>query len=234
LEKILSLFIDSVPTIDSSVFSEAERIFRDSAQPVLLKIATKAAEDVREQLGGGAGLSISYELTNRAALDYALIQEAMSLRTDKKAVNKVVQEWESSEQKDDPSALREKLLVLEDENGKALFSMERAVRIAQSDAVQIYAGAKANALQANGYRKAVALPQAHAFCRCYVQPVTMNDGTKVIVWYTARDERVCTQEIEFPWGFVQGCRDLHRTIVSEGYAGQKWQGNTWSPKEKQQ
>jgi hypothetical protein len=36
------------------------------------------------------------------------------------------------------------------------------------------------------------------------------------------DEEVCTEDIETPWGYVAGCKDLDDTVISDGpYGGKK-------------
>jgi len=63
---------------------------------------------------------------------------------------------------------------------------------------------------------------AHPRCRCYTRPTLLPNGEWVVVWSTARDDTVCRQPIQTPWGRVNGCRELHGMIVSEGnYAGRK-------------
>jgi len=64
-------------------------------------------------------------------------------------------------------------------------------------------------------------PPAHVECRCFTSPQRYRGGW-VIIWETDRDEIVCRQPIDAPWGTVNGCRELQNTIISEGeYLGQK-------------
>jgi len=58
-------------------------------------------------------------------------------------------------------------------------------------------------------------------CRCWLQPHKMPDGTWVMVWYTARDDLVCTQPLDTPWGTKKGCREMHKMIVSKDQYGGK-------------
>jgi hypothetical protein len=45
----------------------------------------------------------------------------------------------------------------------------------------------------------------------------------VVVWQTDKDDSVCTQQIDTPWGTVDGCQDLDGVVVSEGdYLGQQY------------
>ncbi len=229
LANILATLLDNVSDImgqDASLWDKINKAFETTVRPVWLRIAKQAAEDVGNQLGKSE-MTISLEMTERRAMDYAVIYDALSLRTDRKAVNDAVTDWRSKNEENGLQGLRERLQNLKDENGVPLYSDERAERIAKSDATSVYAGAKIYALEANGYGKVVYQPRAHIGCRCYVQPARMPDGTKVVAWFTAKDEKVCTQELETPWGIVKGCRELHRTVISEGYAGQKIETNAW-------
>ena len=219
--------IDDVESNSSYIWESVAGLFKRTVEPVLLNIATKAVDDIVEQLGASE-LTISYDLTNQNAQNYALLWQALSVKTDRKAVTEAILQWRASGE--NLEYLSKILLELKDATGMPLFSMERAERIARSEAPSIYSGAKAYALEANGYPKVSYLPKAHVGCRCYIQPGKMQDGTKVVIWYTAKDELVCKQELETPWGVVKGCRELHRTIISENMAGQKWSGNIWSPK----
>jgi hypothetical protein len=64
-------------------------------------------------------------------------------------------------------------------------------------------------------------PPAHPNCRCGLQMVAKG-GQYLIVWQTMEDEEVCTEDIETPWGYVAGCKDLDDTVISDGpYGGKK-------------
>ncbi len=92
---------------------------------------------------------------------------------------------------------------------------ERARLIAQTESTGAYASGNAEAWQEAGAKPAVFKPPAHPGCRCYLQPKKLGD-IWVMVWYTARDELVCEAPIDTPWGKVNGCKALHRVVVSEG------------------
>lgn len=216
---------------DNSFWSALDEILGKAIQPIVMQIATKAVRDTVNSIS----LTTSFEMTNTAAIEWAYLYSASEItkvnETTKKAVRKTIAEW--IEGGEGVAELRKRLEELVDETGMQLFSEARAKRIAQSELTSIYAGAKAKVLEANGYRKAVFIPRAHVNCHCYIQPATV-DGVKVIVWYTARDEMVCEREIETPFGTVNGCKELHRTIVSEGYAGRKLESNQWNSKKGEQ
>lgn len=96
------------------------------------------------------------------------------------------------------------------------FSESRSEVIAITEVTTAFAEANERAWVAAGYAPARFKPSAHPRCRCRLQPHTMPDGTKVLVWHTARDERVCTEPIDTPWRVVKGCKELHRMVVSDG------------------
>lgn len=214
---------------DDSIWNEAAELFKNEMMPTLVEIAKRATDDTIKELRKlQPAVSISYQLTNENALNYAYLYEALNIKTDRKAVSDAITAWKNDGEPNGLAGLRERIEGIKLANGLPMVSKERAELIAQSEATSVYAGAKAYALEANGYPKLAFQPKAHNRCRCYIQP-GMKDGEKVVIWYTARDEMVCQRDIETPWGVVKGCRELHRTIVSENRAGEKWQGNTWNP-----
>jgi hypothetical protein len=101
----------------------------------------------------------------------------------------------------------------------------RAEAIAVTEATATFADANTGAWATAGYETAVVKPPAHPRCRCWPQPYKLADATKVIVWYTARDELVCrTTKIEVPWQVqpMEGCRSMHTRVISGGeYSGMK-------------
>jgi hypothetical protein len=119
--------------------------------------------------------------------------------------------------------LIERITGLQHPTGGSLFGPVRAEMIAVTEATNVYAEANAIAWQAAGVLPAVFKPAGHVRCRCWLTTKRLPDGRRVMVWQTARDELVCTQDITTPWGVVQGCRELHNVIVSEcEYLGKKW------------
>lgn len=235
LQAILELFIGRASEnldMDAGVWAQANELFRAAVAPIAADIAAKAAADAAARVTS-TGISVSFDLTNIAARNwaekYAAEQIANVSEVTRKAVRRAISDWVSEGRANGIAGLRERLEALTDETGVPLFGEIRAARIARTEATNVYAGATGASLQANGYGKVLYKPAAHVNCRCYIQPATMQDGTKIVVWYTARDELVCTKELDTPWGKVSGCRDLHRTIVSEGHAGEQWNGNLWNP-----
>jgi hypothetical protein len=206
-----------------------EQIMRDRLEPVLMDLAAYGTERVKRtvQAVEKSSINIDWNMSNERATAWAR-QHAGEMvsnvtQTTKNAVADQVAEWSQTGEGID--GLLKRIQSMKEPGGKATFSPVRAEMIAITEATNTYAGANAEAWAAAGYAHAVYKPGAHIKCRCYIQPFKMPDGTKVIVWYTARDERVCTQDLTTPWGTAKGCKDLHKTIVSEGkYLGQKVTG----------
>ena len=235
LQKILQIFLDNAAqtlTEDGGVWTQVANTFHAEIQPTLFDVAEKAVKDTYKILSASS-ITTSFDVTNQLAREWTMVYAGDQIRgideTTKKAVRKTIDEWIESGRGDGISGLQDRLEAMTDENGVPLFGEQRAERIAQSEITSIYAGATERALTSNEYPPAVYKPRAHVNCRCYLQPGRMASGEKVIVWYTARDERVCIQPLDTPFGQVAGCKELHRTIVSEGRAGEKWEGNTWNP-----
>jgi HK97 family phage portal protein len=214
-------------TGDASVLSHEEMwqhvadMMDSQVGPLLEQLAMQAALRVQKTVSaiGETGIATDWNLTNQAAIDHARQQAGKLVthvtETTRNAVGEQVASWaETSEGFD---GLVRRVRSLGDETGKAIFSGRRAESIAMTEATNTYAGANAAAWATAGYRPAVYKPAAHVNCRCYIQPYTMPDGERVLVWYTARDERVCKQELVTPWGSVSGCAGLHRHVISEGH-----------------
>jgi len=189
-------------------------------QGELLDALTNSLEDVvrygvlagRQALGNPA-ISTSWELVNSRAVDWAAENAAQLVKgiteTTRKEVAQAVSEWCASGQP--LSKLAQQIESLDSAFGPA-----RARLIAQTESTNAFAQGNVRAWTAAGVQLAAYTPAAHPGCRCYLQPWRTPDGQTVMVWYTAHDERVCTQPLDTPWGTVAGCRDLHMTIVSQG------------------
>jgi hypothetical protein len=185
-------------------------------------IARLGAQAAREALGQPA-IAVNWGLVNRGAVDWASSHAAALVRNvepvTRQAVQQAVSDWAASGQP--LSNLAGRIRDLSSAEGGA-FSPARAQRIAQTESTNAFAQGNVLAWEAAGVQRAAYQPAAHVNCRCYLQPFRMPDGTFVMVWYTAHDERVCVQPLETPWGEVAGCRNLHDTIVSHGqWLGQK-------------
>lgn len=207
------------PTVleDAVVWATMAEAMRKAIEPLLVELAELGVERVKQVLGGSA-INVNWSLANGRATDWARVHagELVTKVTDttRKAVGEAVAQWSQTDE--GLSGLIDRISAMKEDGGKPVFNRNRAEMIAVTEATNTFAAANAEAWEKAGYKKAVYLPGAHIRCRCYIQPWTMPDGTKVMVWYTARDERVCVQELTTPWGKVKGCRDLHQVVISEG------------------
>lgn len=190
---------------------------QDELAAGLGQIARLGAVDARAALPS-VTVQVNWGLVNQNAVTAAQTQVGELITgidaTTREAVREAVAEWVQSGQPLD--ALTEKI------RGLGAFSEQRARLIAQTESTNAYAIGNAQAWEAAGVLPAAFKPSAHVGCRCYLQPFRLENGQTVMVWYTAQDERVCTQPIETPWGTVGGCRELHDTIVSAG----PWMGTS--------
>ncbi len=191
----------------------------------LASLALFGAQAAQESLGEPS-LAVNWHLVNQQAADYAreYAAEMVSNITDttRQRLREEHAAWiESGEPMD---GLIRRIEGLTKDDGAAIFNRARARLIAQTESTNIYANANAMAWQASGIPPAMFKPTAHIGCRCYLQPYKLPNGEWVIVWYTARDDLVCVEPIETPWGKVEGCRGLHTRIVSQG----KWLGRKLS------
>lgn len=208
---------------DPQTWKEQAEAMRTQLEPALQELAAFAVERVKATLGG-ASVGVNWDLANEQAVNWAR-QHAGELvgqvaDTTKKLVGEQTAQWAQSSEGLD--GLIKRISVMTDERGMPVFNKARAETIAITEATNTYAGANSTAWAMAGYAPAAIRPALHVRCRCYLQPFKTADGSKVLVWYTARDERVCTVPAQAPWGQVQGCREMHRAVVSEGaHLGEK-------------
>jgi hypothetical protein len=94
-----------------------------------------------------------------------------------------------------------------------LFGESRAEMIAATEVTRAYDEANELVRTRLGLPASVVRAPAHIRCRCYTRPVYLKGQGWVVVWNTVRDERVCTQPLEMPWGTVAGCGGMHGLIV---------------------
>lgn len=208
------------PLTDPVVWAQNEIDMRTRLAPLIKDLANYAAKRVQQTVSttGGTGTEINWNLANENAEAYARQHAGEMIKgitdTTKNALADVVAKWSQTGEGID--GLIKRVGEMTNDGGKPIFNSVRAEMIGITEATNIYAGANNEAWSAAGYSPAAKKPGAHVKCRCYIQPYKMADGTKVMVWYTARDERVCRQPLNTPWGEVKGCAELHRTVISEG------------------
>jgi hypothetical protein len=212
---------------DDATWQTYQQHLLDALTPLLQGITQYAIDAARNAAGSGVPEQVNWGLVNQQAADWAkrYAGELISGVTDttKQGVRDQVNAWIQDKQ---PLAdLIDRITNMEQPGGGVMFSPVRAEMIAVTEATNVYAEANAQAWQAMGVAPAAFKPAGHVRCRCWLTTKSLPDGSRVMVWQTARDDLVCVQDIETPWGVVGGCRDLHNTIVSEGdHMGQKWNG----------
>ena len=201
---------------DAALWAAMTSQLQATVEPVLVELTQQAVKRVQDTLGKTA-VNVNWELANEQAIAQARLHagELVSgvMDTTRREIGELVAR--SIQSGEGIDALARRIGDLKEKDSR-IFSPERAETIAITETTNTFAQANSTAWEKSGYGKAAFTPAAHVRCRCYLQPFKMRDGTKVLAWYTARDERVCTQRLTTPWGQVDGCRELHRTVVSEG------------------
>jgi HK97 family phage portal protein len=208
------------PLSDPVMWRAREDAMREMLEPVFLQLAAFGISRVQrttEMLGDGS-VTVNWNLVNKDVESWAR-QHAGEMvsnvtRTTRDAVANQVAAW--SQTGEGVDGLLKRIQDMTRDDGAPVFGPVRAEMIAITESTNVYAGANSQAWTSAGYAPAVFKPGAHVRCRCYLQPFKMPDGLRVLVWYTAMDERVCTDPITTPWGRVDGCAALHRVVVSEG------------------
>lgn len=100
-------------------------------------------------------------------------------------------------------------------------NMARGEMVAVTEITRAYAEGEAVVYRQAGVQNPVFLPPGHPRCRCWTAVMRKGD-ILVVVWKTNRDEVVCRDPVDTPWGKVEGCRKLHNVILSEGeWLGEK-------------
>jgi hypothetical protein len=212
---------------DDATWREYQQHLLETLTPLIQGITQQAVNAAARTIAGGVPETVNWGLVNQQAADWAQ-QYAGDLisgvtATTKQGVRDQLEQWVQA--KETLPELIERITNISNAAGGSLFGPVRAEMIAVTEATNVYAEANAEAWQAMGVQPAAFKPSGHVRCRCWLTTKKLSDGTRVMVWQTAKDDLVCVQEIETPWGVVQGCRELHNTIVSDGeYLGKKWSG----------
>jgi len=105
-----------------------------------------------------------------------------------------------------------------------LFGEARGRAIARTEVTRMYEGVADLVRESVGVPRAAFSPPTRTNCRCWTVERVLPNGEWVVVWQTARDDRVSTRPLETPWGVVAGDRALQGVIVSEG----PWLGRRFS------
>ncbi len=184
-------------------------------QPLFEELVRFAINRVAESV---SGISIDWDLVNTDAVNWSRDFAATRVKdisdTTREALGRLVadglQEGKTLEE------IATSLETMKDGSGNRIFDRQRAELIAITEVTTVFAEANEKAWVALGYAPARFKPSAHPRCRCRLQPYDAPTGEKVLMWVTSRDERVCTAPIDTPWRKIDGCKGLHRMIVSDG------------------
>jgi hypothetical protein len=182
--------------------------------PRLEQVAYLAQQKAALKMGISFDPVLSNKVVEAWARDYTdTVLQALQTTTEER-VGDILADWLAT-----PGAtigdLTEKLAPM--------FGRSRASRIAQTEITRAYGQGEAIAYEREGIGRPVILPVEDTHPGCYCWLVVKRAGNQnFIVWQTNRDDRVCKQDLDMPWGeTVGGCQALDNVIVSEGeYTGQ--------------
>jgi hypothetical protein len=183
--------------------------FLGQLQQIVNGLVDIAIDDVTAQLGGGADWAGVNADAARWAREYVGELITGITETTRASVREDVAAWiETGARLDD---LIDALAPT--------FGRRRADLIASTEVTRAFDEANDLVRQSVGLPRAEKKAPAHPRCRCATRPQLLPNGEWCVVWYTVRGDRVCKQPLNTPWGGVNGCRDLHKMIVSENYGG---------------
>ncbi len=195
------------PGDDADFWANEAELLRTSLLQQLVStidaLASMAIASVESDFAGGA----DWALVNADAARWAREQVGDLIggitETTRAAVRETVATWiESGGELPD----LQKMLA-------RIFSDSRAELIATTEVTRAFDEANDLVRQRVGLPAATVHAPAHPRCRCYTRPIYVPGTGWLIVWNTVRDEIVCTQPLDMPWGTVEGCRGMHGTIV---------------------
>jgi ADP-ribose pyrophosphatase YjhB (NUDIX family) len=210
---------------NASLWNQLYQETLSKIEPLITQTVMAGVGQVVSQ-NSGPGIQTSWNLTNHQAQEWARVYAAELVKnvtdTTKDRLRKKIHAWIESGQHLD--ALTEEIAQMKKPGpgGGHLFNRSRAEMIAQTETTRAFAEGNVLAWKELGYSDPAIKPPLHPRCRCALYPKKLKDGSKVLVWRTAFDERVCEQDYHAPWGVVHGCGGMHMLVVSNGpYMGQK-------------
>lgn len=204
-------------------------------QPMLEEVAKMGvANAIKNELAEGADIQISWSLANQQAREWAQAHSAQLVKQisagTQQSLQKRLADWVA--QGGTVGGLAQEIAKIEDEDGSHPFSASRAQLIAQTESTNAYAAGNVAGWTGRGYAAPVIQPTLHPGCRCMTYPAKLMDGSKVIVWRTVEDSRVCTKPVQTPLGMINGCSGMDGLIISSGpNMGKTVQqaGGLWKP-----
>lgn len=175
--------------------------------------ALRAIEIEAEILESSFQISVDWTLANSEAVAWARSHGGQLITqitdTTRRNVNEVVATWIETPE----STVGQLFETLRTSYG---FSEARARNIGVTETTNAYSEGRELAYVESGIPSAIFKPTAHPNCRCWDMAVLLPNSTWIVVWKTNRDELVCRQPIETPWGVMAGCRELENMVISAG------------------
>lgn len=167
---------------------------------ILVSSAQAGVTAVSQVLPFNTAIGVDWTLPNKHAEQFALNYSydliSRVQQTTRNGVRQALTRWirEGGTLSDLADSIRP-LLVDEPSTRiiEALFSVDRATMIAETEATRAYARGKVEGYTASGLAQQAPnkIPPGHVRCRCDVRPESDPDGSWWWVWLTANDDRVC-------------------------------------------
>ena len=192
---------------------------RKTLANILLPRLEHAAFVAQQHAAQKMNISFNPTLANKDAEAWAsqysdVVLEELGTTTED-GVGKILSEWI-----DTPGATYGDLVQSLMDTG--LFDQVRASRIATTETTRAFAQGEAMAYERELGVNVLFAPPAHVNCRDWLS-IKRVGNQMVAVWQTNKDDAVCTQDLDTPWGTVAGCEELDGMVVSDGdYLGQQY------------
>ena len=205
--------------LDDAFWDEEYALMLAFALPLLKEAATQAAQTAAAYLEAEFGIAFDWTLASSAAVDWAAVHAGELITgingTTQQAVARSVSSW-----LDTPGSTMGDLFS-EIESLYA-FGRSRAEMVAVTETTAAYGAGRQASYDQAGIPPQAYWEPAHPRCRCWTAANLLPSDEWVVVWQTNKDELVCKQPLDTPWGVAGGCQDLQSRVVSEGpYLGLK-------------
>lgn len=192
---------------ETAIVANVMQVMEANADPLQLAIyrtlvasAQAGVTAVSQVLPFNTAIGVDWKLPNKHAEQFALNYSydliSRVQQTTRNGVRQALTRWirEGGTLSDLADSIRP-LLVDEPSTRviEALFSVDRATMIAETEATRAYARGKVEGYTASGLAQQAPtkIPPAHVRCRCDVRPDSDPDGSWWWVWLTSNDDRVC-------------------------------------------
>ena len=202
---------------DEALWVEQQENLSTVLTETVLAILFLSIDSARSRMPAEVAATIQWDMVRGQARAYAQsysLERATQLtQTTRKRLQKALADWIERE-----GDLEE----LIDDVDAVIDDRKRATGIAVTESTDAFSYGQAYAFVQAGYGAPGMRPPLHPRCRCDTETYVLPDGTKVIVWITKDDEKVCINHFQTPIGEVVGCRDMYTRVISVGpYFGLK-------------